>query len=170
MKHKKNLINIIYICTADKGPSGGAKTIYNHSDTINKLNIGSISSEILHIKKKKFSKWNNSIKNLFKIDNNKYFGWTVSDITVCKNFKSKWFKNNFKLKEDFLFDKERDFVIFPEIFSQFAKELCIKNNVPYAIFVQNGYSLNSTNDYKTLEDVYKYAKFILSYSNGFHLL
>ena len=56
MKHKKNLINIIYICTADKGPSGGAKTIYNHSDTINKLNIGSISSEILNIKKKKFSK------------------------------------------------------------------------------------------------------------------
>ena len=37
--------------------------------------------------------------------------------------------------------------------------------MPYAIFVQNGYSLNSTNDYKTLEDVYKYAKFILSYSN-----
>ena len=165
MKHKKNLINIIYICTADKGPSGGAKTIYNHSYAINKLNIEDISSEILHIKKKKISKWNNSLKKIFKIDNNKFFGWTANDISICKNFKSKWFKNNIKLRKDFLFDKEKDFVIFPEIFSQFAKELCIKNNVPYAIFVQNGYSLNSTNDYKTLEDVYKYAKFILSYSN-----
>ena len=27
-----NSLNIIYICTAEKGPSGGAKIIYNHSD------------------------------------------------------------------------------------------------------------------------------------------
>ena len=47
-----NSLNIIYICTSDKGPSGGAKTIYNHSDLINKLNIANLTSEILHIKKK----------------------------------------------------------------------------------------------------------------------
>ena len=34
-KINKN-INIIYLCTAEKGPSGGGKTIYRHSEFINK--------------------------------------------------------------------------------------------------------------------------------------
>ena len=55
MKKANNPINIIYICTAEKGPSGGAKIIYNHSDHINKLNIPNVSSEVLHIKKKKLA-------------------------------------------------------------------------------------------------------------------
>ena len=83
---------------------------------------------------------------------------------MCKNFQSNWFKNNVKLKKDLIFQKDKDFVIFPEIFAHFAKKLCIENKIPYSIFVQNGYCLNSTNDYKTLEEVYKKAKFILSYS------
>ena len=63
MEHTNNSLNIIYICTAEKGPSGGAKIIYNHSDHINKLNIANVSSEVLHIEKKKISKWNTSLKN-----------------------------------------------------------------------------------------------------------
>ena len=35
----KQPLNIIYLCTAEKGPSGGAKIIYDHSQQINKLNI-----------------------------------------------------------------------------------------------------------------------------------
>ena len=53
MKHFSNSLNIIYLCTAEKGPSGGAKVIYNHSDLINELKIKNINSEVLHIKKKK---------------------------------------------------------------------------------------------------------------------
>ena len=53
MKKITNSLNIIYLCTAEKGPSGGAKTVYNHSELINKLNIPKVSSEVLHIKKKK---------------------------------------------------------------------------------------------------------------------
>ena len=85
-------------------------------------------------------------------------------IAPMNNRKSKWFNNNIILKENFAFNKEEDFVIFPEIFAHFSKKLCIEKNVPYAIFVQNGYCLNSTNDYRTLNEVYKNAKFILSYS------
>ena len=48
---KKNL-NIIYICTSERGPSGGAKIIYKHSNIINNLGNG-FTSQILHIKKKK---------------------------------------------------------------------------------------------------------------------
>tara|TARA_Y100000310_G_C20639572_1_gene793122 strand:+ start:81 stop:683 length:603 start_codon:yes stop_codon:yes gene_type:complete len=162
MKLYNNSLNIIYLCHSEKGPSGGAKVIYNHSELINKLHIGNLTSEILHIKKKKITKWSNSIKKIFKSSTDKYFGWKAKDITVKNNFKSKWFKNNIILRENFIFDKEKDFVIFPEIFAQFANELCFEKNIPYAIFVQNGYCLNSTNDYQNLENAYKNAKFILS--------
>ena len=165
MKNINNILNIIYICTADKGPSGGAKTIYNHSELINKLKIKGLSSQILHLKKRKTSKWNNSIKKVFKFNNRDYHGWTVKDIAVDDNFKSKWFKNNVLNKNDLIFNKKKDFVIFPEIFAHFAENLCKKKKMPYAIFVQNGYSLAPTNNYNLLNSVYKKAKFILSYSD-----
>ncbi len=164
MEHTNNLVNIIYLNTAEKGPSGGGKTIYYHSNLINSLKISNVSSEVLHIKKKKTRKWDNSIKKIFNISQEKYSGWDVKDINVHKDFKSKWFKSNIKIKNDLIFDKKKDFVIFPEIFAHFAEKLCIQNKIPYAIFVQNGYCLNPTNDFKKLEKVYKYAKFILSYS------
>ena len=55
MKNISNPLNLIYFCTAEKGPSGGAKIVYNHSDHINNLNIGNLTSEIIHIKKKKIN-------------------------------------------------------------------------------------------------------------------
>jgi len=48
--NKKNL-NIIYISPSEKGPSGGGKIIYKHSDIINNLRNG-FTSQILHLKKK----------------------------------------------------------------------------------------------------------------------
>ena len=68
MKNITNSLNIIYLCTAEKGPTGAAKTIYNHSELINKLNIPKIISEISHIKKRKISKWNTSVKKIVKIN------------------------------------------------------------------------------------------------------
>ena len=56
IKKIKQPLNIIYLCTAEKGPSGGAKIIYDHSQQINRLNIKNLTSEVLHIKKKKNSK------------------------------------------------------------------------------------------------------------------
>ena len=41
----------------------------------------------------------------------------------------------------------------------------IKNKIDYAIFVQNGYVLQSTNNETKLLKAYAKAKFILSYSN-----
>ncbi len=164
MKHGTNSLNIIYLCTSEKGPSGGAKTIYSHSDIINRIKFDNTTSEILHIKKSKISKWNKSIGKVFKLSSNNYYGWNVKDIAVSKNFKSSWVDSGIKLKENFHFNKKKDFVIFPEIFAHFAKKLCIDDKIPYAIFVQNGYCLNPTNNYKILDEVYRKAKFILSYS------
>ena len=164
MKQTNHPLNIIYLNIAEKGPSGGGKTIYYHSNLINSLKLSNISSEVLHIKKRKLSKWNISIKKMLKISSKNFYGWNIKNIMVDKNLKSKWHQKNVKLKKNLFFEKEKDFVIFPEIFAHFAKKLCIEKNIPYAIFVQNGYCLNSTNDYRTLDEVYKKAKFILSYS------
>ena len=46
-------INIIYILPAHKGPSGGSKVIYQHSELINEFGFNNITSQILHLKKKK---------------------------------------------------------------------------------------------------------------------
>ena len=160
--NEKNL-NIIYICTSERGPSGGAKIIYKHSNIINNFGNG-FTSQILHIKKKKYKKWNASLNKILNINKTKYYGWNVSDITVNKNFKSEWFENYINIKNDFLFDKKKDFVIIPEIFAHLANDLLYKKKISYAIFAQNGYCLNPTNDYKALNKAYRNAKFILSYS------
>ena len=160
--NKKN-INIIYISISEKGPSGGGKILYKHSDIINNLK-NSFTSQILHIKKKKSRKWGNSLNKILNINEKKYYGWDIKDIDVNKNFKSEWFESKINIKNDFLFDKKKDFVIIPEIFAHLANDLCYKKKISYAIFVQNGYCLHPTNDYKALDAAYKNAKFILSYS------
>ncbi len=165
MNSKKDFLNIVYICTAEKGASGGAKIIYDHCKQINDLNLENISSEILHIKKKKTSKWKSSFKKILKFEeNNKFSGWKSSDITIDKNFKPSWFKSKIRVRKKFFFDKKKDFIIFPEIFAHFAKKFCIDKKIPYAIFAMNGYALNPTNDYDNLENSYNSAKFILTVS------
>ena len=106
MRHINQPLNIIYINSAEKGASGGIKTIYCHSNLINKLKLNNITSEILYIKKRKLSKWKSSIKKMFKIQSNEYYGWTTKDVTVVKNFKSKWLINNAKVKNNFTFVQE----------------------------------------------------------------
>jgi hypothetical protein len=155
--------NIIFLTHAEKKPSGGAKYIYDFSETINKTK--NFSSEVIHIKKNRASKLIETINKKFNFKKKKYSGWMLKDIKSVKNFKYKWFNNKIKIKNDFNFNKEKDFVILPEIFAHFAEDLLIKNNVDYSIFVQNGYCLDSTNNEKLLIKAYKNAKFILSGSN-----
>ena len=157
-------INIIYITHSERKPSGGGKIIYKHCEIINSLK-NTFSSEIIHIKKKKTSKWISSIKKKFKLNNEKYSGWKINDIEVNKNFKYDWFTNNVKIKNNLNFNFKNDFVIIPEIFAHFAPDLFTNNKMKYAIFVQNGYALCSTNNFIKLNLAYKNAKFIISYSN-----
>tara|TARA_B100000029_G_C17533178_1_gene943954 strand:- start:686 stop:1732 length:1047 start_codon:yes stop_codon:yes gene_type:complete len=158
-------LNIIYVSTTEKGPSGGVKIIYDHSEQINRLNLKNITSEILNFKKKKISKWKGSFRKVLKLKNTDFTGWSTKDVAIDKNFRSSWFKNKVKVKTNMSFNKEKDFIIFPEIFSHFAKKFCIDKKIPYGIFALNGYTLKPTNDYKTLEEVYKKAKIILSISD-----
>ena len=72
-------MNIIYVNITEKKPSGGSKVIYNHSSIINNLKIKNLTSEILHLKKTKISKFKTSLKKIF---NTRYleYGWNFSDI------------------------------------------------------------------------------------------
>ena len=155
--------NIIYVCPAEKKPSGGTRIIYRHSEIINNLDK-KFTSEIVHLGKKKINKYLFSIYKIFRINNKKYFGWNFNEIKPKKNFRYKWIKNTIKIKNNIKFSKENDFVIIPEIMAHLACDLCIKNNIKYAIFAQNGYALQSTNDYKKLNLAYKRAEYIISYS------
>ena len=81
-------MNIIFLNTTEKGPSGGAKIIYRHSEIINKLGINKLTSEVLHLKKSKISKLKTSINKKLKIFQSES-GWKFSDICVAKNHKNK---------------------------------------------------------------------------------
>ena len=65
--------NIIYICTAEKKASGGAKIIYSHSQIINNINA-EFNSQIIHVAKKRDSKWKNSVNKLLKIETQNFSG------------------------------------------------------------------------------------------------
>ena len=157
-------INVVYIVASEKNISGGEKVIYRHSEILNKV-FKNITSEIIPLKRNKLSKYKNSF---FKILNkkNKYTGWGIEDIGIKSNHKPKFNIYNAKFRNKFAFNKNTDFVVLPEIFAHLANELLIKHEIPYAIFVQNGFALDSTNDFVSLKNAYKNARLILSVSES----
>ena len=157
-------MNIVFISHAEKGPSGGAKIIYHHSEIIN--NLKSFSSEVLHLKKRRLSKLKISLKKRLKLDLRDETGWQLDQVMPVKQFNYKWFNHKIKTRNYFDFDQNKDFVILPEIFAHLANELLIKHKIPYAIFVQNGFALDSTNDFVSLKNAYKRARLILSVSES----
>ncbi|MAJ85785.1 MAG: hypothetical protein CL687_02290, partial [Candidatus Pelagibacter sp.] len=159
MKIKKN---IVYICDAGKKASGGVKIIYQHSEIINSLR--NYKSEILHIKLRKTAKWSISLSKKITFKNDSKHGWQANQIKAAENFKHRWFKNKINLKKDLTFSSKKDFVIIPEIYAHLADDLLLKKKIKYAIFVQNGYAINSINHFSKIKKVYNNAQFILSYS------
>ena len=99
-------INIIYFCTAEKGPSGGVKILYNHSKMINESS-NSFKSQIIHIEKKKSSKWKNSINKILKKNDKNRYGWLPEEVQV-KKLKTNWFDNKISIKKDFNFYNNTD--------------------------------------------------------------
>lgn len=160
----KKFKNIIYLTHAEKKPSGGAKIIYRHSEIIDKLK--NFTSEVLHIKKNRISKISLSLKKRLRISQNYISGWQISEIKPAINFKYDWFSNNVKIRNNFDFKRNKDFVILPEIFAHLADDLLVKKGIEYSIFVQNGYVIKSTSNEKQIFNAYKNAKFILSYSKN----
>ena len=161
--------NIIYFLPAAKHPSGGAKSIYQHSATINKLSIGGISSSIIHYKKKKIAKYLLSFKkNFLHQDMEKNFGYNANEIEIVKNFTPARERSSIRIKHknNFKFNPKTDFVIFPEIIAHFAKKFCLDKNIKYSIFVLGAYHMHQTNNLKILDEVYEKSSFLIDISNN----
>ena len=78
--------NVIFFTHTEKGPSGGGKYIYKYSQIINEMK--NFSSEVVHIKKKRTSKYKNSINKILNLKNKNFSGWQFNEITyICIKYK-----------------------------------------------------------------------------------
>lgn len=154
--------NIIFLLDVEKKPSGGRKILYQFSNYINTIKKD-FRSYVCFVEKKKTLKLINSIKKRILFKRTK-IGWNFNDLKISKKIKIKWSYEKLNFKKNLEFNKYNDFVILPEIFAHFGPEFLVKQKIPYAIFVQNGYAIFPISEYKKLKLAYKNAKFILSYS------
>lgn len=150
---------------AQKHPSGGAKVIYHHSNLINQIKDDEINSYILHYKKKRTSKYLESAKKIF-VKTKKTFGYNFKDFKIIQNFlpNNKWINTKIKNKNELVFNSKNDFLIFPEIVAHFAKDICLKKNIKYAVLIQGVYHMYQINDLKKLSKIYEQAEFLITTS------
>ncbi len=157
-------INIIYLLPELKGASGGAKVIYNHSIILNSLKKN-ISSNVVHLKKKLSYKLETSISKKLKFLDKKIAGWDGAKMKISKSFipDKKWFNEKINVRKNLNFDRKKDFVIIPEIWSHFAEDLKLyEKKINYGIFVQGFYHMNSSSDFLKLNKSYEKAKLIIT--------
>ncbi len=80
------------------------------------------------------------------------------------SFYCTWFENNTIKKKMAVFDVSQDFLVIPEVLAGDIGSFCLKNNLKYGIFVQNGYLIQKGKNKKTNSEffeVYKKAEIIL---------
>ena len=138
--------------------------IYNHSIILNSLKKN-ISSNVIHLKKKLSYKFETSLTKKLKILDKKIAGWDGTKMKISKSFipDKKWFNEKINVRKNLNFDKEKDFVIIPEIWSHFAEDLKLyENKINYGIFVQGFYHMNSSSDFFKLNKSYERAKLIIT--------
>ncbi len=160
-------INIIYFLPEMKGASGGAKVIYKHSNIINNLDE-SFSSQILHLKRNIIYKFEASLAKRLNFLNDKYSGLNAKKMKISKNYSpsKNWQADIYEKKQSLNFNKDKDFIILPEIWAHFAKDLgLIEKKINYGIFVQGFYHMFSTNNFTKLKKSYEKAKIIISDSD-----
>jgi len=157
-------INIIYFLPEMKGASGGARVIYKHSNIINNLNQN-FSSQVIHLKRNIIYKFEASLAKRLNFLNDKYSGLNAKKMKISKNYSpdKKWQADIYKKRQSLNFNKDKDFIILPEIWSHFAQDLgLIEKKINYGIFVQGFYHMFSTNNFAKLKKSYEKAKIIIS--------
>lgn len=86
------------------------------------------------------------------------------------NTKLNWLDYSVPIKNDFNFDVKNDFIIIPEIWVLQYASILFKNNMSYAIFVQNGYDIFSEvedenqEQLNLIKNIYNNASAILTIS------
>jgi glycosyltransferase involved in cell wall biosynthesis len=142
-------MELIFLCHAIKKPIGGIKVIYRHAELLNKLlQTSGHSASVMHP---------NVIS--FKIN------WFKSDVPIRhKFFKLRWSgKPSFSNIEG-CFDPQKHIVVIPELWVRKYGDQLIRWNIPYAIYVQNGYYISKGNP-EALSEAYCKAKCIMTISD-----
>jgi hypothetical protein len=82
----------------------------------------------VHLKKKLSYKLELSLAKRIKFLNKKLGGWDGKKMKVSNNFlpDNNWYNEKIKIIKSLKFDKNKDFIIIPEIFAHFAEELELK--------------------------------------------
>lgn len=85
------------------------------------------------------------------------------------NYRCRWFPHNVDFKTNLSFNSKKEFAIIPEWMAVYHAKILQKANVKYAIFVQNGFYLNTKpknnfND-QDIYDAYEKSQIIISYSD-----
>lgn len=83
------------------------------------------------------------------------------------NFSCSWFDHSAVIRSNRPFRKGSDLVVIPEIWAVQYAEHYFRNNIPYAIFVQNGYILGSVTerDISRQKQAYMNASVVLTISD-----
>jgi len=142
-------MNILYLCPVSDRPIGGVKVVYNHSEILVRSGI---SSQILHSKTPKASKWFFFRKSFFRPITYSC-GWFDHDACI-RSPKQK-------------IDPQKDFVVIPEIWAAPYGDYLYRSGIRYAIFVQGGYLLQKGQRHLTEADLkaaYTNAQLILTIS------
>ena len=80
------------------------------------------------------------------------------------SFNCTWFESNVVKKKSAVFDVSNDFLVIPEVLAGDIGSFCLKNNLKYGIFVQNGYLIQKGKNKKSDSDffeIYNQAEIIL---------
>jgi len=142
-------MELIFLCHSIKKPIGGIKVIYRHAELLNDLLVPlGHSASVLHP---------NTI--FFKIN------WFRNNVPVRhKFFKLSWSeKPSFSCIEG-CFDPQKHIVVIPELWVRKYGDQLIQLNIPYAIYVQNGYYISKGNP-EALSVAYGRAKCIMTISD-----
>jgi hypothetical protein len=142
-------MELIFLCHAIKKPIGGIKVIYRHAELLNDL-LRSIGHSALVMHPNVIS---------FKLN------WFKSNVPVRhKFFKLRWSgKPSFSDIEG-CFDPKKHIVVIPELWVRKFGDQLIRLNIPYAIYVQNGYYISKGNP-EALSIAYAKAKCIMTISD-----
>lgn len=141
-------MKLIWLCHPIKKAVGGVKVIYRQAELVNQvLQPLGHSAVVMHP-----NTW------IFKI---KWFDYSIA--VERRWFKWRWMGKPSLSRIDGCFDPKRDIVVLPELWARKYGDQLARLDVPYAIYVQNGYYI-SKGEAPTLNAAYAGARCILTIS------
>lgn len=146
---KEISMELVYLCHPIKKAVGGVKVIYRQAELVNQLlRARGHSAAVMHP-----NTWT------FKVR------WFESQVHVKHGFfKWRWVGKPSLSRIDGCFNPQRQMVVLPELWARKYGAQLARMQVPFAIFVQNGYYISKGRP-EVLNEAYQSARCILTISD-----